>query len=47
MPVVSLEGPSFLASHGPLNWYHVNIQRPAYGMLGHLTVHSRDQHMVA
>jgi len=36
----------FRARHGHLNWYQVSKQRSACGMLGHLLVYCRDQHMV-
>lgn len=47
MPVVSLDSLSYSGLVQTLKLLPSKYtQRPAYGMLGHLPVHSRDQHMV-
>jgi len=47
MSVVSLDSLSFSGLVWTLKLLpSKHTQRPAYGMLGHSPVHSRDQHMV-
>jgi len=46
MPVVSLDGLIFSGLARYLNCSQANAQTPVYGMLAHLLVHCRDEHMV-
>jgi len=46
MPILSLDILSLFVYCGCLNCYHVNVQRPAYGVLGHMPVHFRVWHVV-
>jgi hypothetical protein len=46
MPFLSLNSLSLSVCCGCLNCYHVNVQRPAYGVLGHMPIHFRDWHVV-
>jgi hypothetical protein len=46
MPVLSVDSLSLSVYCGCLNCYHVNVLRPAYGVLGHMPVHFRDWHVV-
>lgn len=46
MPILSLSSLSLSVYCGCLNCYHGNVQRPAYGVLGHMPVYFRDWHVV-
>jgi hypothetical protein len=42
MPILSFNCLSLSVCCGCLNCYHMNVQRPAYGVLGRMPVHFRD-----
>jgi len=46
MPVVSHDGLGFSSLAWTFKLLPITTKRPAYGMLGHLSVHFIDQHMV-
>jgi hypothetical protein len=46
MQVLSLDSLSLSVYCGCLNCYQVNVQRPTYGVLGHMPVQFRDWHVV-